>query len=312
MTTLLEGNHPVEWLLSDEEQQSVDVGTLASGQNLKSGAVLGQITKNTTATSTAVVGTGVVTRTVGALGVNAIVGTYTLTCITAGATAVYEVELPTGEQLATNAVVGSGAINIDDHFTLTLVNVTNSAVGDVFTVVVAAATTGTITNTAIVGTGNGAITLGAIGGLAKSGVYSLRVTEAATNAGTFSVYAPLTGEFIADVTVGGGATSVANYFTITIADGSTDFVVGDNFTVTIQLPVPKWTQHDASAINGSQVAAGILYNDVDASSSDLAATIFTRMGEVFDGKLTWKTNITAAQKAQAVADLSTKFIIVRA
>jgi hypothetical protein len=76
--------------------------------------------------------------------------------------------------------------------------------------------------------------------------------------------------------------------------------------------VPKWTQHDASAINGSQVAAGILYNDVDASSSDLAATIFTRMGEVFDGKLTWKTNITAAQKAQAVADLSTKFIIVRA
>lgn len=312
MTTLLEGNHPVEWLLSDEEQQSVDVGTLASGQNLTSGTVLGQITKNTTATSTAVTGTGVVTRTVGALGANAIVGTYTLTCITAGATAVYEVELPTGEQLATNAVVGSGAIDIDGHFTLTLVNVTNSAVGDTFTVVVAASVTGTIVASSVTGTGNGAITIGAIRGLAKSGVYSVRLTEAAAGAGTFSVYAPLSDDYIGDVTVGGGSTNVGNHFAITIADGSSDFVVGDNFTVTIELPVPKWTKHDHTAINGSQVAAGILYNDVDATSADVKTTIFTRMGEVFDGKLVWHTNITAAQKAQAVADLSTKFIIVRA
>lgn len=312
MTTLLEGNHPVEWLLSDEEKQSVDVGTLASGQNLKSGSVLGQITKNTTATSTAVVGTGVITRTVGALGQNAIVGTYTLTCVTAGVTASFEVELPTGEQLQTNAVVGSGAIDIDGHFTLTLVNVTAAAINDYFTVVVASTPAATITNSAVVGTGNGAITIGAIGGLAKSGVYRAVVTEAAANAGTFSFYSPLSNEYIADVTVGGGATSVGNHFTITIADGSTDFVVGDNFTVTVQLAVPKWTQHNPAAIDGSQVAAGILYNDVDASSSDLTTTIFTRMGEVFDGKLTWKTNITAAQKAQALADLSTKQIIVRA
>lgn len=311
MPIYTEGNHNLEFVL-DAEGYSYDVATLASGQNLVSGAVLGRIIANSTATSTAVVGTGVVTRTVGVLGKNAIVGSYKLTCITAGASAVYEVETPTGLQLQQDVTVGGGAINVDDHFTLTLVNSTNSAVGDTFTVDIASSTTQTITASAVTGTGNGTITAGAIGGLAKAGVYRAQCTAVAANAGTFSFYRPLDDVFIADVTVGAGATSVGGHFTITIADGATDFVLGDSFTVAVVLPPAKFTAHDASAVDGSQFAAGILAYATDASSGDTKTTVLVRDAAVYDGKLTWKSGITAAQKAQAIADLEVKTITVRA
>jgi len=309
--TSTEGNHALEFII-EHEQKSLDVGTIASGQNLLSGAVLGRQVVNSTATSTAVVGTGVVTRTVGALGTNALLGTYKLTCITAGASAVYEVETPPGLQLQQDVTVGGGATNVDDHFTLTLVNSTNSAVGDTFTVVVASATTQSITASAVTGTGNGTITAGLIGGLAKSGVYRAECTVAAANAGTFAFYEPLTDEFIANVTVGAGSTSVGNHFAITIADGATDFIVGDFFTVTIVLPPAKYVAHDASAVDGSQNAVAILCYDTNATAADTKATVLVRDAEVYDGKLIWKAGITAAQKTAALQSLESKMIVVRA
>lgn len=311
MTIYTESNHALEFIL-DFEPKSIDSGTIASGQNLLSGAVLGRQVVNSTATASAVTGTGALTITVGALGKNAMLGAYTATCITAGASAVYEFETSTGEQLQQDLTVGGGATNIDDHFTITAVNSTNSAVGDKFTVTVASATTQSITASAVTGTGNGTITAGAIGGLAKSGVYRAQCTAVAANAGTFSFYAPLTDEFIADVTVGAGSTSVGNHFAITIADGSADFVAGDYFTVTIVLPPAKYVAHDASATDGSQNAVAILCYDTNATSADTDATVLARDAEVYDGKLIWKTGITAAQKTAALQSLESKMIVVRA
>ena len=309
--TSTEGNHNLEFIINYEDCASIDEGIIASGQNLVSGAVLGKIVANSTATSTAVVGTGVVTRTVGALGANAIVGSYKLTCITAGASAVYEVETPTGLQLQQDVTVGGGATNVDDHFTLTLVNSTNSAVGDTFTVDVASNTVSTITASAVTGTGNGTITAGAVGGLALDGAYRVICTTAAANAGTFTVHKPLTDEVIGTVTVAGGATSVAGHFTLTIADGATDFIVGDYFTVTISMPKPTYTAHNPAAVDGSQNAVAILCHATDATSGALHSDVISRSAVVYDGKLTWKSGITAAQKSAAIASLESKLITVR-
>jgi hypothetical protein len=309
--TSIEGNHNLEFVL-EYEQKSLDVGTLVSGQNLLSGAVLGRQVVNSTATASAVTGTGVLTLTVGALGKNAMLDAYKATCITAGATAVYEFETATGQQLQQDLTVGGGATNIDDHFTITAVNSTNSAVGDTFTITVASATSQTITASAVTGTGNGTITAGVIAGLAKSGVYRAQCTVAAANAGIFAFYAPLTDEFIANVTVGGGSTSVGGHFAITITDGSADFVVGDYFTVTIVLPPAKYVAHDASAVDGSQNAVAILCYDTNATSADTKTTVMARDAEVHDGKLIWKSGITAAQKTAALQSLESKLIVVRA
>ncbi|MDD5227185.1 MAG: head decoration protein [Methylococcales bacterium] len=308
--TSIEGNHNLEFVLNIEEN-SVDEGIIASGQNLVSGTVLGKIVANTTATASTVTGTGVLTITAGALGANAIVGTYRATCITAGATAVYEFETPTGVQLRQDMTVGAGSTDIDGHFTVGAVNGTNSVVGDFFTFTIASSTVSTISASAVVGTGNGVITAGAGGGLALDGAYCVVCTTAALNAGIFTVYQPLTNEVIGTVTVSAGATSVAGHFTLTIADGAADFVVGDRFVVTVSIPKPTYILHNPAAVDGSQNAIAVLCHAVDATSGALHSDVIARNALIYDSKLTWKSGITAAQKLAALASLESKLITVR-
>jgi Bacteriophage lambda head decoration protein D len=59
------------------------------------------------------------------------------------------------------------------------------------------------------------------------------------------------------------------------------------------------------AVDGSEVAAGILYDDVDATSADTEAVMIARMAEVADEDL---TGLDAAGQA----DLAALDIIVRA
>lgn len=192
----------------------------------------------------------------------------------------------------------------------TLVSGQNLVSGAVLGKITAGASS-TIAASAITGTGNGVITAGSIGGLAKSGIYRATCTNIAANAGVFSIYSPLDDVFIADVTVGAGAVSVGNHFTVTIADGTTDFALGDYFTITIVLPPAQWTAHNPAAVDGSETAAGILAYDVDATSAAQPATILVRDASVYDSKLTWKVAITAAQKKTAIAALDAKTIVVR-
>jgi hypothetical protein len=80
----------------------------------------------------------------------------------------------------------------------------------------------------VTNTGNGTISgLSALSGV-QLGNYRAVCTAAATNAGTFTVTDPL-GNTLGTVTVGGAAFN--NQISFTIADGTTDFIVGDGFTI---------------------------------------------------------------------------------
>jgi predicted nucleic acid-binding Zn-ribbon protein len=87
-------------------------------------------------------------------------------------------------------------------------------------------------------TGNGVMTLDATTPLlagAQSGVYTATATAAATDSGTFRVTDP-NGSVLGDVAVGA---TFANQIKFVIADGSTDFIVGDKFTVTVAIDVGR-------------------------------------------------------------------------
>lgn len=85
-------------------------------------------------------------------------------------------------------------------------------------------------STGVVGTGNGTIASLTASPVAKIGTYTAVCTVAAANAGTFAVSDP-DGIAIGNATV--GIPFLVNGLGFTIADGSTDFVVGDVFTITV-------------------------------------------------------------------------------
>ena len=73
----------------------------------------------------------------------------------------------------------------------------------------------------------------------------------------------------------------------------------------------KYTLHNNAASDGSEVAAAILYNTTDASVGDTACTVLTRLAEVAEAKLIFKSGISAANKAAAITALATQHIITR-
>jgi hypothetical protein len=87
---------------------------------------------------------------------------------------------------------------------------------------------------------------------------------------------------------------------VVIAGGS--FVAGQ--VLGIIIASGKYTAHDPAA-------AAILYGAVDASAADADGVITARLAEVNDDLLTWKTGISAPDKATAIAALATHDIYVR-
>ena len=123
-------------------------------------------------------------------------------------------------------------------------------------------TKGAATGAAVAGnTGNGTITAApTVGQAAKPGVYQLVCIEPATNAGKFTVEDP-DGILIGVATVG---VQFSTHLTFTIADGSTDFVSGDAFTITVAAGSGKVKQIDFAATDGSDVASACLaFSDHD-------------------------------------------------
>jgi hypothetical protein len=55
----------------------------------------------------------------------------------------------------------------------------------------------------------------------------------------------------------------------------------------------------------------VLYAAVNASAGDKTAVVLTRLAEVADAQLTWESGISAPNKATAVANLATTYVIVR-
>lgn len=73
----------------------------------------------------------------------------------------------------------------------------------------------------------------------------------------------------------------------------------------------KLTELAPAAIDGSEAAAGVLFDAVDASTADQPGVNIARLAEVNDAELTWPAGITAPEKAAAIAELAALNIIVR-
>lgn len=152
-------------------------------------------------------------------------------------------------------------------------------------------TVGAATSAARAGgnTGNGTMGTVTVGAGAKSGVYRLRVVEAASNAGQFQVVDPE-----GDV-VGIGSVAVAfagGGLSFTLADGSTDFVVGDGFDITVAAGTGKYVLSAAAATDGSQIPVAILAEDADATNADVT-TIAYETGEFNQTAITFGAGHTA-------------------
>jgi hypothetical protein len=116
---------------------------------------------------------------------------------------------------------------------------------------------------------------------AKAGIYTVRCITAATNGGTFRVTDP-NGNVLGDVAVGA---TFSNQIKFSIADGTQDFIVGEGFDITIAAGSGNYTAYDNDNVDGSETAAAVLSEDVDATSADVNAVAFVA-GEFNSAALT--------------------------
>ncbi|MDE1901513.1 MAG: head decoration protein [Alphaproteobacteria bacterium] len=168
--------------------------------------------------------------------------------------------------------------------------------------VLGAVTVGTATAAAKAGnTGNGTITGVSAQGNAATGVYKAIVEAAGTNAATWNLYNP-NGDLIDQkVYSGSGATAVfANdQIHATITDGATDFVVGDEFDITVVAGSGSYKMAVKTATDGSQIPCAILADDTDASGGDVIGPLYLT-GEFNSNAITLDTSFTLAAATAAL------------
>lgn len=161
---------------------------------------------------------------------------------------------------------------------------------------------GTATSAAYAGnTGNGTMGTVTVGAGAKAGDYKLTIIEPGTNVGTFQVEDP------DGIVIGTGVVAAAfskGGLAFTLADGATDFVAGDGFTITVTAGSGKYVAYSNAATDGSEVAAGILYGPVEDLAADQIAVAVVRHAEVIGTLLT-------GNDAAGTADLLALGILVR-
>lgn len=165
-------------------------------------------------------------------------------------------------------------------------------------------------------TGNGTLTVDGttpVKAGAKTGVYTVRFTAAATNNGTFRVTDP-DGFVLGDVVMAGGAGAFDNDIKFAVADGATDFIVGDGFDITVAAGSGKWGRYNPTANDGREVARGVALQGCDASAADVADVVIIARGpaEVSNLGLKWDASVSSNPlKAAAIDQLAAAGIITR-
>lgn len=157
-------------------------------------------------------------------------------------------------------------------------------------------------------TGDGTVTLGAIGPKAETGIYTLTCVLESANAGIFEVETPSGEQLQTSVVVAGGATNVDGHFTITIAD-DTDWDLDDTITVTVS--DGKIVAYDDTASDSTLTAVGICYEDAEAADGVDGACVILARGPaiVTKDRLTFPSTASAAEKAVVYATLKELGII---
>lgn len=150
-------------------------------------------------------------------------------------------------------------------------------------------------------TGTGTFTLDASPLLSRAtpGVYTLRCIAAAANGGKFRLEDP-EGRVLGDVDLpgaAGGTVAINEQIKGVLADGGTDFIVGDGFDITVTAAA-KTNGLDAAklataaATDGSQEPSLVLAYDVDASAGPAEAIVY-ESGDFVREQLIFGAGITA-------------------
>jgi hypothetical protein len=167
-------------------------------------------------------------------------------------------------------------------------------------------TTSTVpaTGTAGTNTGNGTMGSVAVGGTKlQAGTYTVRIVKAATNAGDFVLIAP-DGSLVGYGTVAVAFTST--HLNFTVADGATDFAVGDTFTVAVT-GSGKFKLSTATATDGSQNPVAVLAEATDASAADKVCNAYFA-GEFDENELTLGSGHTVASVKDALHKLGIRLM----
>lgn len=296
---LTETTHAGGHILSEPDgNRGRENGTLASGQDLAAGAVLGRITKVQAAGPIPTIsGTGTGAMTALSFGPDVRVGVYTITLLATSATAAFSVTAPDGTVLPNGAV---GTAYVSTHASFLISSAGTMTIGDSYALTVSAAGT-----PAIVGTGTGLMSSISLGPDAQNGGY--RVNILATSAtGEFEVIAPDGTKLKRGQIATAYASSHINF---TIANGGT-MTAGDYYNIVVAKPAAgsdKFTALAPTTYNGSHIAAGVLYAAVDATSAAQPCVVSVRNTKCNANELVWPTLGTAA-KATATAQLAAKGI----
>ena len=73
----------------------------------------------------------------------------------------------------------------------------------------------------------------------------------------------------------------------------------------------KYAAFNQDAVDGTEAAAGISYDNYDASTEDIEGVIIIRDAEINGNDLLWPADIEAAEQTAAEAELAALGIIVR-
>lgn len=99
-----------------------------------------------------------------------------------------------------------------------------------------------------------------------TGTYTAICTAIAANGGTFSFQDP-NSSFLPDITV--GTTYDNQHMTLDIVDSTTDFALGDSFTIAVVVGSKQYKLADSAAVDGSEVVRLIL-NDISVDATAIA------------------------------------------
>jgi hypothetical protein len=300
MATYAEPIRSYEAVLSDGGTISYENVTVGSGADLVSGAVLG-MKKFVQAASPipTIVGTGTGLMSALSFGPDVQVGSYVITLTATSSTAAFSVVAPDGTALPAGAV---GTAYKSTHLSFLISNGGTMTLGDTYTVVVTAAGT-----PVLVGTGTGTVSGVSLGKYAKLGTYRVKLTATSATA-LFEVQGPR-----GLVGTGNVATAFASdEVNFTLANGGT-MTIGDYFNIVVanQANVTgRYYAYDPTAVDGTQEPVAVLVQPAAAASAAVTATAVARLAEVKLGNLTWKSNVSAAQKIAAAKQLAANSTIV--
>lgn len=297
VTPLVESFHNAGFIVSEAPNwYSREQVTLASGNKLGAGTVLGQVLSGLTAAA-AILGANTGNGTFGAITPQAAPGTqigvYSLLMTSATA---FTVTAPDGDTATGSTGVAFSALGIG--FTLTAGG-TPFVANDGFTLTtVAAPGKPTISTAANAGnTGNGTMgSTSTVGYAAKVGQYAVEFDSATT----FVVNDPA-GQLVGHGATGSAFNSGGLAFTITA--GGNAFAAGDAFIITVSAGSNKYSAWNPSATDGTQTVAGVLIAAKDATSADKPAAALLRLARVNASELVWPTGANAATIAAGLAGL---------